>query len=56
MKTNNSRVIVVERKLLGRGQHSIGDVAVGAARSNSKITWQHGTRQANNHLVANLEV
>ncbi len=49
-------MVVTEAELLGRGNHSIGDVAIGLSGSNFKTARQNCTRQCDYNLVANFKV
>ena len=55
-KTKDAVVLVAETQLASRGDHAVGDVAVGLARGDREGTRQHGARQRDHDLVTDHEV
>ena len=49
-------VLVAETEFACRGDHAVGDVAVGLARGDRERAGQHGARQRHDDLVAHEEV
>ena len=49
-------MVVAEAELARRGDHAVGDMAVGLARRDRERTGQHGAGQRHDDLVADEEV
>ena len=49
-------MVITQTKLTLGGAHAVGDVAVGLARFDLEIAWQHGARQGHDNLLAGCHV
>jgi len=49
-------VVAADAQLARRGDHAVGDVAVGLARGDREAAGQHGAGQCDGHQVADGEV
>ena len=56
VEAQDAVVLVAEAELARRGDHAVGDVAVGLARGDRERAGQHGAGQRHDDLVADEEV
>ena len=53
---NDAVMIVAQTELTLGGAHAVGDMAVGLARLDLEIAWQHGARQGHDDLLSGSHV